>query len=178
MKLELTAYQIADAFPEESKEYIPKILPILKSKLIDQRKEYKKIDGMSVPDSIKNLFRMFAYYGPETELLKLNKMVEKYEKVIEIMKQKEDALWMENTQKIAVAKAKPIEHLYDFQKRRDSANRIHVCCPFHQDTKPSMMIYKNTNTFNCFSGCGGGDAIFFIMKLNNVNFKEAVRILQ
>ncbi len=34
-------------------------------------------------------------------------------------------------------------------------------CPFHADYKPSMKIYSNTNTFNCF-GCGkSGDQIEF-----------------
>ncbi len=34
-------------------------------------------------------------------------------------------------------------------------------CPFHADDKPSMKIYPNTNTFNCF-GCGkNGDQIEF-----------------
>ena len=34
-------------------------------------------------------------------------------------------------------------------------------CPFHADDKPSLKIYSNTNTFNCF-GCGkNGDQIEF-----------------
>jgi len=34
-------------------------------------------------------------------------------------------------------------------------------CPFHADDTPSMKIYPNTNTFNCF-GCGkNGDQIEF-----------------
>lgn len=34
-------------------------------------------------------------------------------------------------------------------------------CPFHPDDKPSLKIYPNTNTFNCF-GCGkSGDQIEF-----------------
>jgi len=34
-------------------------------------------------------------------------------------------------------------------------------CPFHADDKPSLKIYSNTNTFNCF-GCGkSGDQIEF-----------------
>jgi len=36
-----------------------------------------------------------------------------------------------------------------------------LSCPFHADDKPSMKIYPNTNTFNCF-GCGkNGDQIEF-----------------
>lgn len=36
-----------------------------------------------------------------------------------------------------------------------------IVCPFHEDKNPSMKIYPNTNTFNCF-GCGkNGDQIEF-----------------
>ncbi len=39
-----------------------------------------------------------------------------------------------------------------------------LCCPFHKEDKPSLKIYTNTNTFNCF-GCGAnGDVIEFIQK--------------
>ncbi|PCH68440.1 MAG: hypothetical protein COC06_09585 [Bacteroidales bacterium] len=31
-------------------------------------------------------------------------------------------------------------------------------CPFHEDDKPSLKVYKNTNTFNCF-GCGANGGI-------------------
>jgi DNA primase len=36
-----------------------------------------------------------------------------------------------------------------------------IACPFHDDKSPSLKIYAETNTFNCF-GCGAtGDAIEF-----------------
>ncbi len=47
-------------------------------------------------------------------------------------------------------------------------------CPFHQDDKPSMKIYTETNTFNCF-GCGAnGDVIEFIQKKENLNKHQAL----
>jgi hypothetical protein len=52
-----------------------------------------------------------------------------------------------------------------------------ICCPFHPDRKPSFKIYKKTNTFHCF-GCGAhGSPIDFVMRFQNCDFKEAVRIL-
>ena len=37
-------------------------------------------------------------------------------------------------------------------------------CPFHEDKAPSLKVYTNTNTFNCF-GCGAnGDTIEFIQQ--------------
>ncbi|WP_409371810.1 CHC2 zinc finger domain-containing protein [Saccharicrinis fermentans] len=30
-------------------------------------------------------------------------------------------------------------------------------CPFHADDKPSLKVYPNTNTFNCFGCAANGD---------------------
>ena len=47
-------------------------------------------------------------------------------------------------------------------------------CPFHADDKPSMKIYPNTNTFNCF-GCGkNGDQIEFIELYGKISKHEAL----
>jgi len=47
-------------------------------------------------------------------------------------------------------------------------------CPFHEDDKPSLKVYTNTNTFNCF-GCGAnGDAIEFIQKKETCSKHEAL----
>jgi DNA primase catalytic core len=49
--------------------------------------------------------------------------------------------------------------LYHYGLQPDKNNML--SCPFHADDKPSMKIYPNTNTFNCF-GCGkNGDQIEF-----------------
>lgn len=50
-------------------------------------------------------------------------------------------------------------------------------CPFHAEKAPSFKIYPN-NTWYCFGGCGaGGDTIDFIMRLENLNFVEALQRL-
>jgi DNA primase catalytic core len=55
------------------------------------------------------------------------------------------------------------------------ADRNHMLqCPFHEDDKPSLKIYSNTNTFNCF-GCGAnGDVIEFIQKEENCSKHKAL----
>lgn len=55
------------------------------------------------------------------------------------------------------------------------ADRNHMLqCPFHEDDKPSLKIYSNTNTFNCF-GCGAnGDVIEFIQKKENCSKHKAL----
>lgn len=50
-------------------------------------------------------------------------------------------------------------------------------CPFHNEKTPSFMVYEDTQSFYCF-GCGaGGDAITFTMKIENLDYVEAVKFL-
>jgi len=50
-------------------------------------------------------------------------------------------------------------------------------CPFHDDEVPSFSVNDKENYWNCFSGCGGGSVIDFWMKLNNMDFPEALHDL-
>ena len=59
------------------------------------------------------------------------------------------------------------------QKGRD----FWCCCPFHQEKTPSCKIDPAENLWHCF-GCGEGGTVFtYVMKLHNVNFREAVHML-
>ena len=50
-------------------------------------------------------------------------------------------------------------------------------CPFHNEKTPSLIITPSKGLFHCF-GCGaGGNAINFIMKIENLSFIEAVKLL-
>ena len=50
-------------------------------------------------------------------------------------------------------------------------------CPFHSEKTPSCIVYPDTESFFCF-GCGaGGDVITFIMKISNLSYYEAVKLL-
>ena len=53
------------------------------------------------------------------------------------------------------------------------ANRNNMLkCPFHEETEPSLKIYPDTNTFNCFGCKANGDTIEFIQlkeKCNQIN---------
>jgi len=55
-------------------------------------------------------------------------------------------------------------------------NGDYVCfCPFHDDNEtPSMRIYSATGTFYCF-GCQAGASVFeFVMRMDNIEFKDAL----
>jgi DNA primase len=50
-------------------------------------------------------------------------------------------------------------------------------CPFHNEKTPSFCVSPEKKLFHCF-GCGeGGNAISFLMKIENLAFKEAVETL-
>ena len=50
-------------------------------------------------------------------------------------------------------------------------------CPFHGEKTPSFNIYPENGSFYCF-GCGvGGDVITFIMKIENLDYIDAVKFL-
>ena len=47
-------------------------------------------------------------------------------------------------------------------------------CPFHQDKKPSFCVSPSKGIYKCFSCGAGGDALTFLMKTQNKDFKELV----
>ncbi|MGI5950017.1 DNA primase, partial [Peptoniphilus sp.] len=60
--------------------------------------------------------------------------------------------------------------------KRSGANYMGLC-PFHSEKTPSFSVSPSKKIFKCF-GCGeGGDVITFIMKRENLGFREAVEFL-
>ncbi|MCT4509236.1 MAG: DNA primase [Tepidibacter sp.] len=50
-------------------------------------------------------------------------------------------------------------------------------CPFHSEKTPSFSISTQKQIYKCF-GCGeGGDVINFVMKMENIDFMEALEFL-
>ncbi|MDR1290441.1 MAG: DNA primase [Planctomycetaceae bacterium] len=50
-------------------------------------------------------------------------------------------------------------------------------CPWHDDSKPSLQVNPERQTFKCWVCNIGGDVFSFVMKVENVGFKEALEIL-
>lgn len=60
--------------------------------------------------------------------------------------------------------------------KRRGRNMVGLC-PFHGEKTPSFNVYTENGSFYCF-GCGaGGDVITFIMRIENLDYVEAVKFL-
>lgn len=59
-------------------------------------------------------------------------------------------------------------------KVKRNGNRLALCCPFHREEKPSMVVYPD-GKYYCF-GCGAwGDVVDMYAHLHNVTKGEALR---
>lgn len=50
-------------------------------------------------------------------------------------------------------------------------------CPFHPDRSASFSIFDDGRAWNCFAGCGGGDAVTFIERATGLSQRDACRNL-
>lgn len=48
-------------------------------------------------------------------------------------------------------------------------------CPFHEDASPSFSVRADGALWNCFAGCGGGDAVDFFQQATGLPRGEACR---
>jgi len=55
-----------------------------------------------------------------------------------------------------------------------SGNNFKALCPFHSDKSPSFYLCPDEKRFHCYGCQADGDFIDFVMKLENIGFKEAV----
>ena len=53
-----------------------------------------------------------------------------------------------------------------------------ACCPFHQERTPSFVVFPESGSWRCFGACGtGGDAFDFVMRTENLPFRDALEFL-
>ena len=50
-------------------------------------------------------------------------------------------------------------------------------CPFHNEKTPSFHVHPDKEYFYCFGCQAGGDVITFIMRYQNLDYMETMRLL-
>ncbi len=70
-----------------------------------------------------------------------------------------------------------LDIISSYVELKGNAESYKGLCPFHNEKSPSFMVNEKKQIYKCF-GCGeGGDAIAFVMKKENLDFMDALRIL-
>lgn len=78
----------------------------------------------------------------------------------------------------ALKLALPIETVIgEYVQLRKAGATFKGLCPFHTEKSPSFTVSPQRGSFRCF-GCGkSGDVVTFLMEIEKLDFKEAVRRL-
>ena len=66
----------------------------------------------------------------------------------------------------------------DYLKLTKAGSNHKALCPFHTEKTPSFIINPERQTWHCFGACSvGGDVIELVIKIEKINFSEALKIL-
>lgn len=70
-----------------------------------------------------------------------------------------------------------VEFIGSYVRLEKSGVHYKACCPFHQERTPSFMVNEEKAMWHCF-GCGkGGDVFAFVMEMEGLEFREALKML-
>jgi DNA primase len=67
--------------------------------------------------------------------------------------------------------------IQEYLSLKKAGNNHKGLCPFHKENTPSFVVSEEKQIFHCFGCHAGGDVITFVMKIENLSFKETVYFL-
>jgi len=71
-----------------------------------------------------------------------------------------------------------VEFVSEYVPLQKAGRNYKGLCPFHADTTPSFVVFPEGQRWHCFGACAsGGDLFTFLMKKENLDFSEALRVL-
>ncbi len=71
-----------------------------------------------------------------------------------------------------------VEYIGRSTRLQKAGRNFRGLCPFHTEKTPSFYVFPDRGTWRCFGSCGeGGDLFSYVQKRDNVDFRDAVRLL-
>lgn len=70
-----------------------------------------------------------------------------------------------------------VDVLRDYIRLEKAGANFRGLCPFHNEKSPSFMVSEDKQMWHCFGCQKGGDVFTFVMEIEGLDFKEALKIL-
>ncbi|MDP2671751.1 MAG: CHC2 zinc finger domain-containing protein [bacterium] len=142
---------------------------LLDLKVAAAKRSYQKYD-----EFVSWFLTRIATYRTASWLARIKKERKSIDRAMLLLNKGENKDW---ERKVETARQIPIEELFAGKLRKVSRSRFVGLCPLHQEKTPSFTIYTHNNSWYCFGCNQGGDSLDLLMRLENLEFKVAVRRL-
>ena len=70
-----------------------------------------------------------------------------------------------------------VELVSEYLPLKRAGSNYNGLCPFHNEKSPSFMVSEEKQIFHCFGCAAGGDVFEFLMRIEGIEFREALKIL-